>query len=97
MRNDFTVAYNRKLYQIEDRIRVARVMVHERMDGSLAIVSKDRFLKFRQIVNRPVKEKKHPLRVAPAKTYIPPQDHSWRKFKFGKGRYDPGISFGVKP
>jgi hypothetical protein len=97
MRNDFTVAYNRKLYQIEDRIRVARVMVYERVDGSLAIVSKDRFLKFRQIVNRPVKEKKQPLRMAPEKTYIPPKDHSWRKFKFGKGRFDPGISVGVKP
>jgi len=97
MRNDFTVAYNRKLYQIEDRIRVARVMVHERMDGSLAIVSKDRFLKFREIVTRPVREKKQPMRQATKKTYIPPKDHSWRKFKFGKGRYDPGISAGSRP
>ena len=97
MRNDFTVAYNRKLYQIEDRIRVARVMVHERVDGSLAIVSKDRFLKFREIVTRPVREKKQPMRQATKKTYIPPKDHSWRKFKFGKGRYDPGISAGSRP
>lgn len=97
LRNDFTVAYNRKLSQIEDPIRVAKVMVHERVDGSLAIVSKDRFLKFREIVTRPVREKKQSLRLAPKKTHIPPQDHSWRKFKFGKGRFDPGISAGAKP
>jgi len=97
LRNDFTVAYNRKLYQIEDPIRVAKVMVHQRVSGSLAIVSKGRFLKFREIVTRPVREKKQPLKRVPKKTYTPPKDHSWRKFKFGKGRYDPGISAGVKP
>lgn len=97
LQNDFTVAYNRKLYQIEDPIRVAKVMVHERVDGSIAIVSRDRFLKFREIVTRPVKEKKQLSRLAPKKTYTPPKNHSWRKFKFGKGRYDPGISPGVSP
>lgn len=97
LRNDFTVAYSRKLYQIEDSIRVSKVLVHERVDGSLAMVSQDRFLKFREIVTRPVREKKRPLRGSPKKIYIPPKDHSWRKFKFGKGRYDSGISPGVKP
>jgi transposase InsO family protein len=97
LRNDFTLAYNRKLYQIDDSVRVSKVLVHERVDGSLAIVSKDRFLKFREIVTRPEREKREPSRLSPKKTYIPPKDHSWRKFKFGKGRYDSGISPGVKP
>ena len=35
LRNDFTVAHNKKLYQIEDRTRASKVMVHEHIDGSL--------------------------------------------------------------
>ncbi len=97
LRNDFTVAYSKKLYQIEDPIRASKVIVHERLDGSIAITYKDRFLKFREIATRPVKEKKQPVRLVPKKTYIPPKNHYWRNFKFGKGRYDPRISTGSRP
>jgi len=96
LRNDFTVAYNKKLYQIEDPIRATQVKVHERPDGSIVILSKDRSLKYREILTRPVKEKKQPVRIGPKKTTIPPKDHYWRNFKFGKGRYNPGISTGSK-
>ena len=97
LRNDFTVAYNKKLYQIEDPVRVGQVKVHERPDGSIVILSKDRSLKYREILTRPEKAKKQPVRTGPRKTTIPPKDHYWRNFKFGKGRYDPGISPGSKP
>ena len=97
LRNDFTVAYNKKLYQIEDPVRVGQVKVHERPDGSIVILSKDRSLKYREILTRPEKAKKQPVRTGPKKTTIPPKDHYWRNFKFGKGRYDPGISPGSKP
>src|SRR5208283_3987004 len=91
LRNDFTVAYNKKLYQIEDPIRAGQVKVHERPDGSIVILSQNRSLKYREILTRPVKEKKEPVRIGPKKTTIPPKDHYWRSFKFGKGRYDQGI------
>lgn len=97
LRNDFTVAYNRKLYQIEDPIRAAQVKVHERVDGSIVILAKDRSLRYREILTRPERERKEPVRTGPKKTTIPPRDHYWRNFKFGKGRYDPGISTGSKP
>ena len=96
LRNDFTVAYHKKLYQIEDPIRAAQVKVHERVDGSIVILAKDRSLRYREILTRPVKERKQPLRTGPQKMTIPPRDHYWRKFKFGKGKYDPGISPGSK-
>ena len=96
LRNDFTVAYNRKLYQIEDPVRAAQVKVHERLDGSIVILAKDRSLRYREILTRPVREKEQPVRNGPRKTTIPPKDHYWRNFKFGKGRYDPGISTGSK-
>ncbi len=92
LRNDFTVAYNKKLYQIEDQIRAGQVQVQERPNGSIAILSKGRSLKYREILTRPVKEKKQPVRIAPKKTTIPPKDHCWRNFKFGKGKYTSGIS-----
>jgi hypothetical protein len=97
LRNDFTVAYHKKLYQIEDAIRAGQVKVHERPDGSIVILSKDRTLKYREILTRPVKEKSEPVRIGPKKVTIPSKDHYWRNFKFGKGRYDSGISPGVKP
>jgi len=92
LRNDFTVAYNKKLYQIEDPIRAGQVQVQERPDGSIALLSKGRSLQYREILTRPVKEKKQPVRSGPKKTTIPPKDHCWRNFKFGKGKHTSGIS-----
>jgi hypothetical protein len=96
LRNDFTVSYNRRLYQIEEPIRAARVKVHERLDGSILILAKNRSLRYREILARPVKEKRQAGKTGPKKPTIPPKDHYWRNFKFGKGRYDPGISPGSK-
>jgi hypothetical protein len=39
LRNDFTVAHNRRLYQVEDNVRASRVMVEERLNGSMAHLS----------------------------------------------------------
>jgi len=88
LRNDFTVAYNRKLYQVEDKIHAAKVMVQERIDGSMRIYHKDRALRFKEITTRPLTTRKPwaiPKRIKP---YTPPRDHPWRSFKFGKRRYE---------
>jgi hypothetical protein len=88
LRNDFTVAHNRKLYQVEDKIHASKVMVQDRIDGSMVMIHKDRALKFREITARPLRQKKPlaiPRRINP---YIPPKDHPWRNFKFGKHRYE---------
>ncbi len=97
LRNDFTIAYHNKLYQIEDHIRASKVIVQKRPHGSIVITYKDRFLKFRGIATRPAKEKKHPVRLGPKKRNTPPQDHYWRNFKFGRRRYDAGIFTGSRP
>ena len=70
LRNDFTIAYNGKLYQIEDNVRAKDVTVEERIDGSttscpmpcrhgvghgmMLITHKDRILKYKEI-KRPTK------------------------------------------
>lgn len=49
LRNDFTISYNGKLYQIEDNVRARDVIVEERIDGSMLITYKDRLLKYKEI------------------------------------------------
>jgi len=90
LRNDFTVAHEGKLYQVEDSIRADKVMVHEKLDGSILLMHKRRLLRFKEIVMRPVREKKRVLKRK-RRIAIPPPDHSWRKFKFGRGKYEQPI------
>lgn len=80
LRNDFTVAYDKKLYQIEDNIRTKKVIVEERTDGSMLIRHKGAILKFKEITARPEKIAQ-PKPYLPRQVYIPPADHPWRRFK----------------
>jgi len=91
LRNDFTVAHNKKLYQVEDHLRGSKVMVQDRLDGSLVMTYKGQRLRFKEIPARPPKEHpEQPLRVRVRKPPIPPPDHPWRRsFKFGIHRYEP--------
>lgn len=94
LRNDFTVAHNKKLYQIEEKIRASKVVVQDRLNGSVVITYKDTPLTFREIITRPVKEKKQPLVIKPRKTYAPSKHHIWRNLKFGSHRYEQGTLIG---
>jgi len=79
LRNDFTVAHNRKLYQIDKGIRTKEVTVEERINGSVFITLKDVRLPFREITARPEK----PGAAVPVpkhKTYKPAADHPWNKW-----------------
>jgi hypothetical protein len=86
LRNDFTVAYNRRLYQVEDSIRVSNVMVYEGLDGSIRLKYKGRLLKIREIASRPLAERNEPVRLPPKKRYVPPKGHYYRNFTFGRGK-----------
>jgi hypothetical protein len=88
LRNDFTVAHNHKLYQIEDRTHATRVRVHEQIDGSIKIFSRGQALRFREITTRPLRELKSPVRVGRTEPHPPPPDHPWRDFKFGSRTYE---------
>ena len=88
LRNDFTVAHHKKLYQIEDRTRASNIIVHEHLNGSLRMTDQDRPLRFKQITTRPVKQEKAPLKERIRKGSIPSPNHPWRGFKFGSHRYE---------
>jgi transposase InsO family protein len=86
LRNDFTVVYNRRLYQVEDSIRASKVMVYEGLDGSIRLKYKGRLLKIREIASRPLAERNEPVRLIPKKRYVPPKGHYYRNFTFGRGK-----------
>ena len=56
VRNDNTVSYNRELYQIKGKVMSRKVVVEERLNGSLHIISSGGVsLKYREILERPKK------------------------------------------
>jgi len=87
LRNDFTVAYNGKLYQVEDNVNAEKVTVEERANGSIHISYRNTGLKFKEITTRPKKQQKEAQ--IPREPYIPPKDHSWRRFRLpGSPRFE---------
>jgi hypothetical protein len=97
LRNDFTVAHNRKLYQVEDKVHTSKVMVQDRMDGSIHITHKNRALRFREITEKPMTEKRASPVVRIRKSSTPSMNHAWRGFKFGKHRYERGKPIESQP
>jgi len=84
LRNDFTVAYNNKLYQVEDNVRDRKVIVEDRIDGSMIIAHKNKVLKYKEITGRLKKEEsKAAYAFKPKRVYAPvPANHPWRSFRF---------------
>ena len=79
LRNDFTVAHEKKLYQILDNIRAKKVMVEEHMDGSMIIRYKETVLKFKEIIKKLRIEPEHDIYKFKLNTaYVPTADHPWR-------------------
>ena len=58
LRNDFTIAHNKRLYQIKDNIRAKKVVVEERTDGSMRVLHNNQRLRYQEITARPEKETK---------------------------------------
>ena len=83
LRNDFTVAHDRKLYQILDNVRTKKLIVEDRLNGSVVISHKGEALRFKEIVVRPKKEEpKTAYSFKPKRVYEPvPANHPWRSFK----------------
>lgn len=80
VRKDHTIAYNRKLYQLEQG-DCKKVDIEERIDGSLLILGKGTILKYHQITERPKqmmmadRENKRIYHRPPK----PSEDHPWKR------------------
>jgi hypothetical protein len=79
IRNDHTVAHNTNLYQITEPVLSRKVIVEERINGSVQIRCGGVSLKYREITERPQKATP-PARPREIKKPRPPStDHPWRK------------------
>jgi len=78
LRNDFTVSYNTKLYQIFNRLSGRKIIVYESLEGKISLIYKGRELDFKEIVMRPKKEVKVEIRL-PKKKHLPNENHPWRR------------------
>ena len=80
LRNDFTVAYNSKLYQVEEKVKTSKVIIEERLNGAMMITHEGAQLKFREISERLQQPKSIPIRKKRIPTK-PLSDHPWRQQK----------------
>lgn len=103
IQNDFTIRFNNTWYQLNKEQPVTLrpkeiVLLEERIDGSLHVRIRGKYLNYQALPAKPQRLTKQPWIIAasqkPArKPYKPPKDHPWRKpFIFQK----PEISISLK-
>lgn len=83
VRNDYTVSYNGKHYQILDRTRAQKITVEEQFTGKIRFYSDKGQLQYKEISYRsytPAKRQEKQHKHA-GKQWIPSANHPWRKFK----------------
>jgi transposase len=93
LRNDFTIAHDKRLYQIKDNIRAKKVTVEERTDGSMRILHNGQRLRYQEITVRPEKERKQSPKLH--KTWDrgkPTRLHPWRESFDPDRRQKPAVS-----
>lgn len=86
VKNDFTIAYNNALYQIEQATRAKIVTVEERLDGTLHITYKGQDLRFREVTKKPTTDTAEAPLLQEKKPWMPPVDHPWKKLFLSKRR-----------
>lgn len=84
--NDFTIKFEGKWYQLAEKqpslvLRKDKVVVGQRIDGSLHISLRDKELNYTLLPDRPKKVKMKVAALTATKSnWKPPADHPWRKF-----------------
>lgn len=80
VRNDNTITHNKKLYQLREAFpKKAKIVVQERVDGSMIMTYQGVRIKYKEIANRPEKMQQQKSKARRRRTYKPPSDHPWRK------------------
>lgn len=92
LRNDFTISYDGKLYQIKDKINAKKVIVEIRTNGSMFVTYSGVNLEYKEIAIKPRKENRQASEPAPPRTYIPAADHPWKRYQTGKNANNGNLS-----
>ena len=78
LRNDFTIAHNKKLYQIKSNMRAKKLTVEERTDGTMRITHNGQQLKYQEILVRPARTEKTVEKPRSIREWTPSEAHSWK-------------------
>lgn len=81
VRNDFTIAHHKKLYQIMDRRCPRKVLVEERINATMLISGNGRYLSYKPITIKPVIETKPKTNKI---IWRPTADHPWKSQSYKK-------------
>lgn len=88
--NDFTISFNNQWYQLtKDQPATVQkkdvVIMEERLDGSIRVRLRGKYLNYELLPERPKKQDQPWILAAnqPA-VYVPPANHPWRQFEFSK-------------
>lgn len=88
--NDFTVQYKTKYYQLKEIqpttiFKTEKVLIEERLDNTIKIKYKNHYLNFFLLSEKPLKVNSSPIVLTEHKSnWIPPVDHPWRQFSYGR-------------
>lgn len=91
--NDFTISFENKWFQLDQKqpvlvLKKSKVLVETRIDGSIHLSLKGKYLNFKELPERPKKiiDVKLPaLASAVPVQWKPPKDHPWRQpFLYGR-------------
>lgn len=90
VQNDFTIRFNNHWYQLlkEQPATIRsreKVILEQRLDGSLQIRLRNKYLNYQILPARPEKQTDQPWVIAATQKpetrfYKPPEDHPWRRF-----------------
>ena len=85
IKNDFTIQFKNIWYQLDEIqpttvYKKDTVSIEERLDGSIYLSKKEKYLNFKKLPARPEKIKTKLIALTPNKaSWIPPANHPWRK------------------
>lgn len=83
VQNDWTVRWRNRWFQVDVRheglsLACKYITVRERLDGSMALLWRGEFLRFRELPARPTCATRKPPRAL-RKAWTPPEGHPWRQ------------------
>ena len=85
VRNDNTIPHNKKLYQLKESFpKKSKVVVEDRVDGSMLIMYQERRIRYTQFQARPERVLQEKPKRRRKVINTPKADHPWRKFDFNK-------------
>ena len=78
LRNDFTISYESKLYQVTERLRAKTLTVREHLDGSIRLYHNEKPVLFEEIKRR--LKRKTPRKIRKPRVYYQPTKyHPWKR------------------